>query len=40
MKNQLFTWKAVQTGTGTYKAQVGARGKTFWKSEPVPNQIV
>ncbi len=39
MKNLLFHWKAVKTGT--HKAEVGARAETFWKSElePEPKQI-
>jgi hypothetical protein len=29
MKNLLFTLKAVQTGTNTYQAEVGAGAKPF-----------
>jgi hypothetical protein len=40
MKNLLLNLKPVQAGS--YKAEVGAGAKTFWKSEPElePKQIV
>ncbi len=36
MKTLHFNWKALQTGTGTYQAEVGAGSgaETFKKSEP------
>ncbi len=34
MENLPFNLQAVQTGTGTHKAEVGAGAETFWKSEP------
>jgi hypothetical protein len=42
MKNLLFNSKAVQTGTGIYKAVVGAGAETYWKLEPElePKHIV
>ncbi len=40
MKNLLFNFKAVQTGS--YKAEVGDGDETYWNSEPElePKQIV